>query len=104
MHDKIYTVTAEDPRHVLAYIGGSEIDGEIGTPACIPQLGAKGASYIGTNKVSTVYAAELRGLHITLEHAIRAAVIIRKITIFTDNQATIQAVARPTNKSGQYLV
>jgi len=49
-------------RHILAYTDGSEINGEVGALACIPELGAKVASYIGTNQVSIVYAGELRGL------------------------------------------
>jgi hypothetical protein len=35
--------------HVLVYTDGSEINGEVGASACIPELEAKVANYIGTN-------------------------------------------------------
>ena len=48
--------------HVLVYIDGSKIKGEVGALVCILELGTKAANYIGTNQVSTVYIGELRGL------------------------------------------
>ena len=48
--------------HVLAYIDGSKINGEVGALAYIPELGTKAANYMGTNQVSMVYVGELRGL------------------------------------------
>ena len=59
---------------------------------------------MGTNQVSTVYAGELRGLQLALDLALKHSLIIRRLTIFTDNQAAIQAVTKPRNHSGQYLV
>ena len=47
---------------------------------------------------------ELRGLQLALNLALKHLLIIRRLTIFTDNQAAIQAVAKPRNHSGQYLV
>ena len=51
-----------------------------------------------------MYAGELRGLQLALDLALKHSLIIRRLTIFTDNQAAIQAVTKPRNHSGQYLV
>ena len=51
-----------------------------------------------------MYAGELRGLQLALDLALKHSLIIRRLTIFTDNQAAIQAVTIPRNHSGQYLV
>ena len=61
-HNQIAREAKSNPGHVLAYADGSEINGEVGALACIPELGAKAANYIGTNQVSIVYAGELRRL------------------------------------------
>ena len=103
-HNQIAREAKSNLGHVLAYTDGSEINGEVGASACIPELGTKAANYMGTNQVSTVYAGELRGLQLALDLALKHSLIIRRLTIFTDNQAAIQAVAKPRNHSGQYLV
>ena len=40
---------------------------------------------MGTNQVSTVYAGELRGLQLALDLALKHSLLIRRLTIFTDN-------------------
>ena len=59
---------------------------------------------MGTNQVSSIYAGELRGLQLALELALKYSLLIRRLTIFTDSQAAIQAVVKSRNQSGQYLV
>jgi hypothetical protein len=48
-HNHIAQEARDNPGHVLAYTDGSKINGEVGASACIPELGAKAANYIGTN-------------------------------------------------------
>ena len=103
-HDQIAREAKDDPRHLLAYTNGSEINGEVGALACISQSGMEATNYMGTNQVSSIYAGELRGLQLALDLALKYSLLIKKLTIFTDSQAAIQAVVKPRNQSGQYLV
>ena len=48
-HNQIIQEAKNNLGHVLAYIDGSEIKGEVGASACILELGTKAANYMGTN-------------------------------------------------------
>ena len=50
--------------------------------------------YIGLKSQLTVYAAELQGIRMGLSLAFHS-VRVRELFIFTNNQATIQAIYRP---------
>jgi len=88
--------------HALIYTDGSEISGEVGAAAWCPEAGRSKSRYMGDNATSTVYAAELVGIELAIQIA-QELEGCTGATIFTDNQAAIQAVARPTVSSGQYI-
>lgn len=88
--------------HALIYTDGSEIQSHVGAAAWCPGAGRKKARYLGNNTQSTVYSAELAGLELALQIA-QELNGCDGATIFTDNQAAIQALAHPSISSGQYI-
>jgi ribonuclease HI len=58
--------------------------------------------YLRDNTKSTIYSAELVGLELALQIT-QELDNCNGVTIFTDNQAAIQAVTRPSISSGQYI-
>ena len=57
---------------------------------------------MGDSTQSTVYSAELAGIELALQIA-QELQGCDAATIFTDNQAAIQAIAHPAISSGQYI-
>jgi ribonuclease HI/exonuclease III len=88
--------------HALIYTDGSEIQNQVGAAAWCPSAGRKKMRYLGDNTKSTVYSAELVGLELALQIT-QELDNCNGVTIFTDNQAAIQAVTRPSISSGQYI-
>lgn len=89
-------------RHALIYTDGSEIQGQVGAAAWCPDAERSRTRYMGDNTQSTVYSAELTGLELALQIG-QELEWCNKMTIFTDNQAAIQAVTNPRITSGQYI-
>jgi ribonuclease HI len=115
-HDEIERTAGLET--VIAYTDGSEIGGRIGTACYIPRWNSSAKFYMGTNQESTVYSAELAGILIALFWTLstsnpnpRRSIFHasqqqqqngpKKLVVFVDNQAAIQAMHRPKNGSGQ---
>jgi ribonuclease HI len=88
--------------HAIVYTDGSEIQGQVGTAAWCPGAGRGKSRYLGDNTQSTVYSAEPVGVELALQIA-QELEGCNRVTIFTDNQAAIQAVTNPKITSGQYI-
>jgi ribonuclease HI len=87
------------------FIDGSGFDNRIGTSAYSPILGEHWQP-IRSVDTHTVYAAELEGINKALtiigkQYGYKGA---REVTIYTDNQAVIQACSAPQRSSGQYIL
>lgn len=95
-------VTLEEPRPTAIYTDGSRIIERVGALAVCPHLQDTRSVYMGEGTCTTVYTAELQGilmaLMISLHHR------RTQTTIFTDNQATLQALQKPGRQSGQYIL
>jgi hypothetical protein len=74
---------------------------------------SKGNATARLNGQDTVYAAEIQGILLALSHikddlvkelAATSRAPARRMTIFTDNQAAIQACAHPRRSSGQQIL
>jgi ribonuclease HI len=103
---------AQETDALRIYTDDSGINGHVGAAAVTLSdeshpAGHKKTESMGKATTSTVYAAELKGIHLALQIALdihTSADPCRKCDIFTDNQAAIQAMANPKPSSGQYIV
>lgn len=95
------------PNAIHIYTDGSGINGHIGAAAVCTTTNQTKSAYMGDDTVSTVYAGELQGISLALQIAQEdrnRGNIRKKVLIYTDNQAAIRSLARPTGKSGTYLL
>jgi ribonuclease HI/exonuclease III len=89
------------------YTDGSGIEGEIGSAAVCPLTKQTRSVHMGSDTLSTVYAAELQGislaLHIAKEYADGDGER-KDIAVYTDNQAAIWSIAKAEGRSGAYIL
>jgi ribonuclease HI len=89
------------------YTDGSGIEGEIGAAAVCPLMHQTRSVHMGSDTLSTVYAAELQGISLALQIAQEYADTNgerKEIAIYTDNQAAIWSIAKAEGRSGAYIL
>jgi ribonuclease HI len=94
-------------RCLSIYTDGSGIDGETGAAAVCPLTQHSRAAHMGSNTISTVYAAELQGISLALQIAqeyVEQGGRRRNVAIYTDNQAAIWSIAKAEGRSGAYIL
>jgi ribonuclease HI len=95
----------ESTTDIRMYADGSGYKGHIGAGLAVPEMGIVNMAYLGAQKQSTVYAAELKGICMALstvkKNAHKRAWRTRRVKIYSDNQAALRALIRPRIVSGQ---
>jgi ribonuclease HI len=110
MHNAAFEEARNNPHHWCMYTDGSEIEEKVGAAAYSHRGGSHESRYLGTNRESNVYAAELVAMNLALQMLMKAKQSSttkyhpRIGTIFSDSQAALKAIANPGNSSGQFLV
>lgn len=89
---------------MLFYTDGSGINGQIGAVSVLPAMNLTIRAYLGEAHLVTVYSGELVGILLALRTAKDHLWLKTKILIFTDNQASIQAISNPGNQSSQSIL
>ncbi|KAI1001721.1 hypothetical protein K3495_g6475 [Podosphaera aphanis] len=101
-HNEIIQHQAND--HLIIYTDGSGINGHVAAAAWCATTNWMNLAYIGTEDQSNVYAAEVMGLVLTSELAIRKGNSVHHVPIFTNNQSAIDTIWNPGQQSGQYII
>lgn len=99
---KTHNEICKDDDRLVIYTDGSGYQGRVGASAVCPRDQQICRNHLGTEADSTVYAAELDGIRMAMDSAMKLGP--RSLTIFTDSQAAIQAVRNPRRPSGQYIL
>ena len=91
------------------YTDGSGYRGHVGAAAVSKwwNQNIEEQAYMGDNQMSTVYAAELKGIELALNWGLDGYTWpgCKELNVWTDNQAAISAVADPNGcASGQYIL
>lgn len=91
------------------YTDGSGYRGHVGAAAVSKwwNQNIEEQAYMGDNQISTVYAAELKGIELALNWGLDGYTWpgCKELNVWTDNQAAISAVADPNGcASGQYIL
>jgi ribonuclease HI len=87
---------------LIVYTDGSGINSKMGAAAVAPQLEIIRQAFMGDETVSTVYSAELEGIHMALR--IAQSQNYSQIIIFSDSQSALKAIRNPRTPSGQYIL
>tara|TARA_R110002060_G_scaffold45792_2_gene57126 strand:+ start:281 stop:802 length:522 start_codon:yes stop_codon:yes gene_type:complete len=88
---------------LFVYTVGSGFNNHVGATAVSPSMRITELAYMGDSETSTVYAAELQGIRLTLQIADEDAERANKkdrLIIFTDNQAAIRTFQKPIGRPG----
>lgn len=89
------------------YTDGSSKEGHVGAAAVFPAGRTTKCKYMGTDTVSTVYAAELQGISLALDIAqdeVRHSIRQWNVAVFSDNQRAIRSLTRAEGGSGAYIL
>ena len=86
------------------YTDGSDIQGRVGAAAWYAHKNWSPMVDIGPSDTFTVYGAELIGIWLALMMAIRNGSRVKRLTVYTDNQAAILSTIRPREQSGQVIL
>jgi len=92
------------PNILFIYTDGSGIENHIGAAAYSPTTSAAAHHYLGKADNTNVYAAELTGIHLAVKMAGKSSEQYDKCYIYVDNQSSIQAIDKPKQQSGQYII
>jgi ribonuclease HI len=87
---------------LIVYTDGSGINNKVGAAAVAPQLKIVRQAFMGDETVSTVYSAEIEGIHMALRIAMSHN--YSQIIIFSDSQSALKATRNPGTPSGQYIL
>jgi ribonuclease HI len=97
-HKEITTLAS---RPLVIYTDGSGYEGRIGAAMIVDLDDQHRLSQMGTDDMSTVYAAELRAIEMALDYVRNTQEINNGVVIFADSQAALKALRRPRMPSGQ---
>ena len=92
------------PNALHIYTDGSGIENHIGAAAHSPTTSTSAHQYLGKADAANVYAAELTAIHLGINMAGKSHEQYDKCFIYVDNQSSIQAVDKPKQQSGQYII
>ena len=93
-----------DPNTLCIYTDGSGIAEHIGAAVYSPTTQSTDHEYLGRHDTTNVYSAELTGIHPAMNMAERSPTHFLKCAIYVDSQSSIQAVNKPKQQSGQYII
>src|SRR5271167_620882 len=92
------------PNVLNIYTDGSGIENHIGAAAHSTTTSASVHHYLGKADTANVYAAELIAMHLGINMAGKSHEQYDKCFIFVNNESSIQAVDKPKQQSGQYII
>jgi ribonuclease HI len=92
------------PNILHIYTDGSGIESHIGAAAYSPTISASTHQYLGKADTANVYTAELTAIQLGINMAAKSHEQYDKCFIYVDNQSSIQAIEKPKQQSGQYII
>ena len=87
------------PDHAIYFTDGSGIERQVGTAAVLHGHTWTAQRWLGPYIESNVYAAELYGIYLALDHAAQGTA--KLVTVFANSQAALRSYARPSSQLGQ---
>src|SRR5579859_4482658 len=93
-----------NPNTLHIYTDGSGTENHVGAAAYSLATAVTTHGYLGKADTANVYAAELTAIHIGINMAGKSHEQYKKCFIYIDNQSSIQAVDKPKQQSGQYII
>src|SRR5437667_4254635 len=103
-HEETFREQANDPNALCIYTDGSGIAGHIGAAVYSPTTQSTNHKYLGKDDTTNVYAAELTAIHLAMNMAEKSPAHFLRCSIYANSQSSIQAVNKPKQQSGQYII